>query len=680
MKRELAEAVERSPNDVDIVLETVPALMFATRPDGTPTYVNRRLVEYAGRALEGYLATGWQDLIHPDDLVETTRTWGEATAAGSPYRAKFRLRRVDGEYRWFHVSADPLRDNEGRVIQFFGVLVDVDDSARREGELRRSREYLAEAQALTHTGSWAWSRVTNAILYWSEECYRVNGFDPADGVPSFESSFSRIHPDDRARVVDTIDRHAREGTEFEVGYRLLLPDGRVRDAHVLAHPVHDASGSAVEYIGTIIDVTERRRAEEERQQHVWFLESMDRINLAMQRTNQIEHMMSGVVEEALAIFHSDRAWLVYPCDPQARSCRVVMEHTSPLYPAPVALNQEIPVDGEVAKLFHRALDAQGAATEGLVSAQMQELFGVHAMAAIVVRARGDQPYLFGLDQCSGPRTWTSAECRLLEEIGRRLESVLTNLLAHRNLLASQEELRLARERLANASKIATIAELSASIAHEINQPLQAVVANGHACLRWLDAQPTSIDNARRTAERVVRDANAAADVVGRVRALFGHAAPAKVDVDINKSILQVCALMANEMQDNGIALEKALSEELPIVRADAVQIQQVIVNLVRNAVESLGTAQGRPRILSIRSRRDEANVVVDIADNGPGPSDLQKIFEPFMTTKDTGMGMGLAICRSIVEAHAGRLVAERGAAHGVTFRFSIPLEGCAAST
>jgi PAS domain S-box-containing protein len=675
VKREVVDTVVEPPAELDVrgFLDAVPALMFATGPDGLPTYVNSRLVEYTGRRLDEYLTAGCRDLIHPHDVDETTRTWSEAAHAGVAYRGRFRFRRHDGEYRWFEATADPLRGHDGRVRGFFLVLIDVHERTRREEELRRSRQYLAEAQALTHTGSWAWSPVTNSILYWSEECYRVNGFDPSEGIPSFEASLGRIHPDDRAAVVEKIGRNVREGTEFEVDYRLLLPDGRVRDAHVFAHPVHGALGNLVEYIGTIIDVTEPKRAEQERREHLGFLECLDRINVAMQRTSQIEQVMSGVVDEALAIFRCDRAWLAYPCDPNAASCRVVMERTSPLYPAPVALGQEIPVGGEIAGLFGRVLAARGAASEGLVTQAMREAYGVNSMAGIVIRPQGDRPYLFGLDQCSGPRTWTSAECRLLEEIGRRLESVLTNLLAQRNLLASQEELRLARERLAHASKIATVAELSASIAHEINQPLQAVVSNGHACLRWLDAQPTHVDNARRTAERVVRDANAAADVVGRIRALFGHAAPAKAEVDVNELIVQVCALMANEMFGNAISLEKALAKDTPAVKADAVQIQQVVVNLVRNAIESLATMDGGPRILSIRSRRDAANAVVDVSDNGPGPADMNRIFEPFVTTKEAGMGMGLAICRSIVEAHAGRLRVERNEPRGVTFTFSLPV-------
>jgi two-component system sensor kinase FixL len=231
----------------------------------------------------------------------------------------------------------------------------------------------------------------------------------------------------------------------------------------------------------------------------------------------------------------------------------------------------------------------------------------------------------------------------------------------------------AQERLAQASRLASVAELSASIAHELNQPLQAVVAHGRACVRWLAATPPRIDEARLSAEHVVRDANAAADVVSRIRALFRHAAPQRVDLDINKLILQVCTLMADDIQRDAVSLETILGEDVSKISADAIQIQQVIVNLVRNAIEALAATVERPRLLVIRSRRDADNVVIDVEDRGTGHVNFEKIFEPFFTTKKTGMGMGLAICRSIVEAHDGQIWAVRNLSRGVTFSFSLPI-------
>jgi two-component system sensor kinase FixL len=234
-------------------------------------------------------------------------------------------------------------------------------------------------------------------------------------------------------------------------------------------------------------------------------------------------------------------------------------------------------------------------------------------------------------------------------------------------------LRDAQEKLAQASRLAAVAELSASIAHELNQPLQAIVAHGRACVRWLSATPPRIDEARYSAEQVLHDTNSAADVVSRMRALFRHTAPQKVDLDINKLILQVCTLMADDIQRNAVSLETILGEDVPKISADAVQIQQVLVNLVRNAIEALAATEERPRLLVIRSRREADDVVIGVEDRGTGQVDFEKIFEPFFTTKETGMGMGLSICRSIIEAHTGRIWVARNVSRGVTFSFSLPI-------
>jgi two-component system sensor kinase FixL len=278
---------------------------------------------------------------------------------------------------------------------------------------------------------------------------------------------------------------------------------------------------------------------------------------------------------------------------------------------------------------------------------------------------------FEADPAREQRGGAAADARVMQFFGLDVDIDDTVKLA--------ETLRDAQDKLAQASRMAAVTELSASIAHEINQPLQAVVAHGHACLRWLSAEPPNLDEARLSARNIVRDGNAAADVVSRIRALFKHTGPEMIDLDINKLILQVCTLMADDIQRNAVSLETTLAEDVPKIRADAVQIQQVLVNLVRNAIEALAATTERPKLLLIRSRRDGESVVIDVEDRGTGFADFEKIFEPFFTTKQTGMGIGLAICRTIVEAHAGRIWAVRNEIRGVTFSFSLPIESANAT-
>jgi PAS domain S-box-containing protein len=239
---------------------------------------------------------------------------------------------------------------------------------------------------------------------------------------------------------------------------------------------------------------------------------------------------------------------------------------------------------------------------------------------------------------------------------------------------AEEALRRASDRIAQATQAASLAELSASIAHEVNQPLAAVVANSHACHRWLSADPPNIERAKITAERITRDANAAADVVSRIRALFRRAPHARSPEDVNRLIGEVCRLMADEIAAKDIRIKTALDPDLPSVALDRVQVQQVFVNLIRNGIDAMDAVADGARALHIRSCRDGPDAVrVEIRDAGTGFKDPERVFEPFFTTKPQGMGMGLAICRSIVESHGGRLWTANNETLGATVALTLPL-------
>ena len=237
----------------------------------------------------------------------------------------------------------------------------------------------------------------------------------------------------------------------------------------------------------------------------------------------------------------------------------------------------------------------------------------------------------------------------------------------------QEALRNTETRLSRATRTATVGEFAASIAHEINQPLAAVVANGHACLRWLSADPPGVAKAQEAAERIVRDGNEAGEVIRRIRALFKHAPLEKIDLDLNEVIGEVLRLVSAERTKRGVSVETDLDNDLGSVAGDHVQLQQVVFNLLLNGIEAMDSVLDRPKKLFIRSKRQSSEtVLVEIRDNGVGIEDSEKVFEAFFTTKKNGMGMGLAVCRSIIEAHQGRLWAGSGEGAGTTFSFTLP--------
>src|SRR6266853_1978248 len=276
-----AEAVIREQEaELREVVDTIPAIVWSTLPDGSNTYVNKRFVEYSGSSAEQMAGSGWQALIHPDDLERHAGKWMEAVATGKPHEIEVRSRRSDGQYRWQLDRGVPLRDEDGHIVKWYGVTTDIEDRKRAEEALRCSEAYLAEAQRLSQTGSWAWSPGQD-IRYWSEECYRVLSFDPQDGLPRFEVFFQRIHPDDQPGFRELILTAIREKAEWEADYRIVHPGGAVRDIHVVGHPVLSTSGHLVEFVGTVIDVTERKQAEEERRRSEMELRQM--LDLAPQQ-------------------------------------------------------------------------------------------------------------------------------------------------------------------------------------------------------------------------------------------------------------------------------------------------------------------------------------------------------------------------------------------------------------
>jgi C4-dicarboxylate-specific signal transduction histidine kinase len=370
-------------------------------------------------------------------------------------------------------------------------------------DLLRREAYLAEAQRLSQTGSWAWSP-DQGQTYWSEECYRVLSFDPQDGLPRLEEFFQRIHPDDQPRFREFIQTAIREKAEFEADYRIVHLDGRVRDIHTVGHPVLSTSGHLVEFVGTVIDVTERRRAEQER-----------------------------------------------------------------------------------------------------------------------------------------------ARIRQLEAD------------------------------LARINRVSTLGEMAASLAHEVRQPIAAARNNARAALHFLDRSPPDLREVREAVDCIVGDADRVSDVVDRIGSLIKKTPPRKEVVDLNAAILEVTALTRSEAVKTGVTVSTQLAGELPRIQCDRVQLQQVTLNLIVNAIQSMSGVEDGHRELHISTVSIEPEgVCVAVRDTGHGlhPEGLPRLFEPFYTTKPDGMGIGLSICRSIIETHGGRLWATRCEPRGALFQFTIPAD------
>jgi PAS domain S-box-containing protein len=445
-----------------------------------------------------------------------------------------------------------------------------------------------------------------------------------------------VHPDDIDAIEGTLDRMSRFPEPIECELRLRRFDGVWRWFHSRTRALRDDKGEVIRWYCIAWDIEERKQAEEV--------------------LRKSEHDLRLLLDTIPAL-----AWCAAPDGGPAYINKRMAEYIG--IPA-----EQAQWRGSVRPIGNRARVSQWAG--------MMHLDDFAPTLPVWINAlETGQSYdvEFRLRRADGVYRWFRIRGEpLRDENGRIVNWYGVNMDIHDSKLA-EESLRDTQAKLSRAMQIATVAELSASIAHEINQPLAAIVANAHACQDWLSTKPPTLERVRLAVDRIIRDGNSAAEVVRHIRALFRHAAPIKDLVDINELITVALWLMSYETRRAKVSIETDLETDLPLTLADRVQIQQVIVNLVQNAIEAMEEVINRPRLLSIRSRRQGRDIVIEIRDQGSGLESAEKVFEPFFTTKEKGMGMGLAICRSIVEAHDGRLSATRNETEGATFSFTLPI-------
>jgi len=397
------------------------------------------------------------------------------------------------EVRVAERTADLTRTNEDLKLQ-------IAERKRAEADLQASQAYLAEAQRLSHTGSWVWEVVGRDALHLSEEWYRIYGFDPGDGVPDWRKRLQRVHPEDQARWQGALDQAIDEKSEYEVEFRILLPDGTVKHIHSVGHPVLNASGDLVQFVGSSMDITQRKLAE--------------------------------------------------------------------------------------------------------------------------------------------------------------------------------EALRQSQADLAHVSRVTTMGELTASLAHEVNQPIAAAITDANTCLRWLTRDHPDLGEAREAASRMAKDAARAAEIISRVRLLFKKGTAQRELVDVNEVILEMIVLLRGELTRHSISVHTDLAADLPQVTGDRVQLQQVLMNLMLNGIEAMKEMNAGGELTITSQRGENSHLLISVSDTGAGlpPKQANQIFNAFFTTKLHGTGMGLSISRSIMESHGGRLWAANNTPRGASFYLSLPIK------
>ena len=565
--------------------------------------------------------------IHPDDLEETVKAFFPAIEAGEPYNLLYRLRRADGEYRWHQARGAPWRDANGKIIQYYGLAEDIDDRIRAEETLRKSERELRTlidvmpayvGTALPDGNADFFSQ--RWLDYFGQTRVEAMGWGWADV----------IHPDDVDRVLANWQAGLVSGEPVEQELRCRRADGVYRWFLNRNLALRDDEGKVAKWYGILFDINALKETE------------------SALKTR--EHQLLGIIETIPSLL-----WSASPAFAPTHMSQRLLEY----FGAPF---DEFVNGGWESFIHPDDLEDTGKAI--LQAVEAGELFNV--------RHR--------LRRADGEYRWHHARGEPLRDPQGKIIQWYGLSIDIDDRKRAEDHLRDTRIKLAKASRLATVAELAASIAHELNQPLMSILANAQAAKRWLNAAPPNMSDVNSSIERTIRDARAADERMQHIRALFKQESFVKKDVKIPDILQEVVRIVQEDPKKRDVPIECHFNESLPAVPVDQIQIQQVFINLIVNAIDALEGQQVAPLVTLRAAITDSDRMLVQVIDNGPGIDDPERIFDAFMTTKEKGMGIGLAVSRSIVEVHGGRLWAENSKAGGAIFNVALPLSDAGPTT
>ncbi len=616
------DEIKKSESKFRQVFDAIPTLAWCNFPDGPNEFLNKRWHDYTGLSPEESCGWGWQAAFHPADLPPLLKRWGELLVSGEPGEIEARLRRFDGVYRWFLISVEPLHDEAGRILRWYGTSTDIEDRKRAEEALRAGEAQLRQTVDAI-PGLVCTMSLAGEIATLNKQLLEYFGKTP-DELRNWRMT-DAVHPDDLPGVVAAYEFSIRTGALYEVEHRCRRADGVYRWFQVRALPVHDGEGQNVGWYVLLTDIDDRKRAEEQLRRSEASLAEGQYLSRTGTFSGRVDTDLVTFSEETYRIFEFDRE-------------------------SPVTLQR----------------------IAGRIHPEDSQLFSEKMAGTRTGGENHDYEIRLRMPDGSVKHLHAVSHATRDPEAGFEYIGAIQDVTQRR---ASEEALAKARSELARVSRVTSLGVMTASIAHEINQPLSGIVTNASTCLRMLAADPPNIDGARETARRAIRDGNRVSEVVTRLRSLFSKKDSTMEPVDLNDAAREVIALSLSGLQRNRVVLHQEFAGDLPAVRGDRIQLQQVILNLVRNASDAMSMVEDRARRLLIKTERDEGNRVrLTVQDVGIGfaPHVVERLFEAFYTTKNDGMGVGLSVSRSIIEIHQGRLWATLNDGPGATFSFSIP--------
>jgi len=616
------------------LVHSLPALVWTAGPDGQVDFLNRQWEEYTGLPASAGFGAGWEATIHPADQPSLLERLNAAMGTGTACEALARIRRFDGAFRWFQFRVSPRVDQSGNIVKWFGVTTDIDD-------LKQSQDVAAQTEQDLIDRIPASITVANAN---GEHIYTTSwGMTRPSAPPSVLRGLgfvSQLHPDEQDWVNAEWLRAVRTGETMELEHRLKRADGTYRWLHVRVAPYRDDGGAIMRWYGVLSDTDDQRKAEE-----------------ALRRSEQGFRLLVEMIPALVARWTPD-GQLDYV------NQRLLDYFNTP--PLEVDLIASVSTDS-----FRR---------------QRLRIASIHPedwdtwLRKCLRSLETGEPLesTHRLRRADGTYRWFHERVEPMRDDSGKISGWYAVGIDIHDSRVMEEALRAARHRLDVATQTAAIAELSASIAHEVNQPLTSVITNATMGLEMLDEAPPNLKGAREVTRRTLRDGTRAAEVLLRLRALFAKKNDFHLAlVNLNEAAREVIALSRDELQRTGAIVQTLFSSESDFVAGDRVQFQQVILNLVRNAAQAMEGVHDRPRRLTIATeRRNDNFVYLSVQDAGIGiaPESFEKIFEAFYTTKNSGMGIGLSVSSTIIEKHGGRLWAEANQGPGTTFFVALPAE------
>jgi len=571
--------------------------------------------------------------IHPEDREKVSREAAEAISNGIHAKSEHRIVLPSGEVRVILGLGTVKRDASGKAYEMFGTGQDITERKLAEQALRQSQFYLSEGERLAHIGSWAstdlgirWSE--DLDIYWSDEVYKIFGFDPKNGTPNLQQFLSAVHPQDQASLTATMKKLHEEHCGCDVTNRIVRPDGEIRYVRCVGIPVVE-DGVFKGYRGTTIDVTDQELLTQQlRREQAYLAEAQSLTHAGSWACNFVTGQIFHLSDEALRIYGFD------------------------------------PSQGPVP--FERLYRATHPEDE---PALREKFYGA-------IQASRDYDLEYRIFRPDG-------SVRSLRSVGHRNPSgeigeyvgITMDITERKHAEQERERLRQLEADLAHINRINMMGELAAALAHEIKQPIAASITSANALSRWLAHDPPDLERARAAATRIEQDGNRAADVINRLRSFYKKGAPPEREiVNVKEIIQEMIVLLSDEAVRHSITIHSEIDLEMPNILADRVQLQQVFMNLMLNAIEAMKDAGGQMTIKS--GLNQEGQLLISISDTGVGlpRENTERIFDAFHTTKPQGTGMGLAITRSIMESHGGRIWATANHGAGATFHFTLPVE------